>query len=645
MDALSALVHACGFGGRMRSRVTRLWIAGRSSLRACRRRHRWRFPRRRRRRRGFPRARRSIIMGGHTDSGVRHDAATDAGGSILGGACLPRTCANAKANCGPVGDGCGELLSAERAPHRRLAEGAESPASAAEVAPPALLGAAATWVPIAVRWATGAAAFSTAENAPAERVAAVAAYRASAGATRGAFLANARTWGPTAASSAMDAAAPSTAVPVPTTRAAAPPPPVIAEEEPAPTAAASASHSRARISRLPADRWVTVAATCSTAAAANRPRPAEAEGSGANAAAAAAAFLGPARVRRRLWPGCGRLRLHRAMRRLQGARVVRGRRHSQRVRRKIELHGADVCRRECQLRSGGGRVRRSFAMRDLRCARDLRRRWHAQPLRKRHHGSSGRRSLHRPLRAAGGMPLGRNHHRERHGLRAHSGQASASRQQRDPVYNAAGYIPTGRSKTSRPAYPARNAERTCRARRSSKASPGPTASSPLQRPSGNQHPARHPAGPMAAHDHHPPGQRLPGQSPDADQTRLPRKQAEGSPADNIPQTAIATGNVDTLECVLRKTGIDDSQFTIPSKKGRVHIYRANGARMPKNPGDTPDEDALWGDAAALAQYDWCSSLARKAAQRRARRPEAGHRLRERRRARVRHALQLHLALR
>jgi hypothetical protein len=92
---------------------------------------------------------------------------------------------------------------------------------------------------------------------------------------------------------------------------------------------------------------------------------------------------------------------------------------------------------------------------------------------------------------------------------------------------------------------------------------------------------------------------------DANWLRFPRWQAEGNAADNIPQMAIATGNVDTLECVLRKVGIDDREFVLGSKTGRVHMYRNNGAEVRE--GNKKDlsvpQTTLTGTAAELDKHD------------------------------------------
>jgi hypothetical protein len=66
-----------------------------------------------------------------------------------------------------------------------------------------------------------------------------------------------------------------------------------------------------------------------------------------------------------------------------------------------------------------------------------------------------------------------------------------------------------------------------------------------------------------------------------DQARLPRSMKDASAANlpflNIPQIAMVTGDVDEIECVLRKIGVSDSEFTLPTGTGRIHLYRANGA--------------------------------------------------------------------
>jgi hypothetical protein len=85
-------------------------------------------------------------------------------------------------------------------------------------------------------------------------------------------------------------------------------------------------------------------------------------------------------------------------------------------------------------------------------------------------------------------------------------------------------------------------------------------------------------------------------------TRLPRKQHEFNTYDNIPKMAFATGAVDALECVLRKIGVDDSEFTNAAGTGRVHIYKGDGAAGASVAGAT-GEAALTGSLTTLKNYD------------------------------------------
>ncbi len=81
-------------------------------------------------------------------------------------------------------------------------------------------------------------------------------------------------------------------------------------------------------------------------------------------------------------------------------------------------------------------------------------------------------------------------------------------------------------------------------------------------------------------------------------TRLPKNSAEG----DLPQMAIAMGACDPLECLLRKIGIDDSEFTPSNGNGHVHLYQGTGAGNSQSGGNgTQPSTDLWGSK--LGAYD------------------------------------------
>lgn len=80
---------------------------------------------------------------------------------------------------------------------------------------------------------------------------------------------------------------------------------------------------------------------------------------------------------------------------------------------------------------------------------------------------------------------------------------------------------------------------------------------------------------------------------------MPKNQSEG----DIPKIAIATGALDQVECVLRKVGVEESEFTDPMGNGRINLFSGSFAPGARIGTSTPSETLLMNDPALLSAYD------------------------------------------
>lgn len=95
----------------------------------------------------------------------------------------------------------------------------------------------------------------------------------------------------------------------------------------------------------------------------------------------------------------------------------------------------------------------------------------------------------------------------------------------------------------------------------------------------------------------------------AELSRLPKNHTEG----DIPKIALSTGNADSLECLLRRIGIADSEIGTSGGQQRIQLYsdkQATGQGVGKfdngyagGTGAFTDSQMLWNDLNKLKEYD------------------------------------------
>jgi hypothetical protein len=85
----------------------------------------------------------------------------------------------------------------------------------------------------------------------------------------------------------------------------------------------------------------------------------------------------------------------------------------------------------------------------------------------------------------------------------------------------------------------------------------------------------------------------------AAQTSLPKNKSEG----DLPKIAVASADCDALECLIRRLGVSDYEFTNDAGNGSIHLYNASGGFSTVGGQSVSPATNLWGNEDKLKQYD------------------------------------------
>jgi hypothetical protein len=88
------------------------------------------------------------------------------------------------------------------------------------------------------------------------------------------------------------------------------------------------------------------------------------------------------------------------------------------------------------------------------------------------------------------------------------------------------------------------------------------------------------------------------------ETSLPKNKAEG----DIPRIAITTGDADTMECLVRKLGVADTEIGSTGDDRRIHLYHGDGTAsfaggFGGGSGALPEAQPFWSSVNTLSFYD------------------------------------------